>query len=59
MEPNTVFESITGVPAPRDEAVVAEPMNMRESPLLNGLFVGISRPPVVWAFPAGQTERSV
>ncbi|MGW0291982.1 hypothetical protein [Streptomyces tuirus] len=49
MEPNTVFESITGVPAPRDEVVVAEPMNMENAGAAcdfcpNGPFVGIKSP---------------
>lgn len=63
MEPNTVFEAITGVPAPRDEAVVAEPMNMENAGAAcdfcpNGPIVGVESPPVVWAFPAGQAEQS-
>ncbi|MBE9499812.1 hypothetical protein IHE61_21555 [Streptomyces sp. GKU 257-1] len=63
MEPNTVFESSTGVPAPRDEAVVAEPIDMENAGAAcdfcpNGPFVGIKSPPVVWAFPAGQAEQS-
>jgi hypothetical protein len=63
MEPNTVFEAITGVPAPRDEAVVAEPMNMENAGAAcdfcpNGPMHGIESPPVVWAFPAGQAEQS-
>ncbi|WP_069173475.1 hypothetical protein [Streptomyces griseus] len=63
MEPNTVFESITGVPAPRDEAVVAEPMNMESAGAAcdfypNGPIVGNESPPVMWAFPAGQVESA-
>ncbi|WP_269078168.1 hypothetical protein [Streptomyces sp. YIM 121038] len=29
--PSTVFEAITGIPAPREEAVTAEPMNMENA----------------------------
>ncbi|MGW1190842.1 hypothetical protein [Streptomyces sp. NPDC002559] len=58
MEPNTDFESITGVPAPQDEAVVAEPMDMENAGAAcgfcpNGPIIDIESPPVVWAFPAG------
>jgi hypothetical protein len=64
MEPNTVFEALTGVPAPRDEAAVATPMNLENAGAAcdfcpNGpLAGGIESPPVVWAFPAGQAEDS-
>ncbi|MFE3661274.1 hypothetical protein [Streptomyces sp. NPDC059165] len=63
MEPNTVFEAITGFPAPRDEAAVAEPMNLENAGAAcdfcpNEPATGIESPPVVWAFPAGQAEQS-
>ncbi|WP_157856006.1 hypothetical protein [Streptomyces aureocirculatus] len=61
--PSTVFEVITGIPAPREEAVTAEPMNMEHAGAAcdfcpNGPFYGTESPPVVWVFPAGQVENS-
>ncbi|MET9382260.1 hypothetical protein ABZY09_14570 [Streptomyces sp. NPDC002928] len=63
-QPNTVFEALTGIPAPRTDLATAEPMNMENAGAAcdfcpNGPLVGIESPPAVWAFPAGEVTRSV
>ncbi|MFD8335588.1 hypothetical protein ACFV42_23455 [Streptomyces solisilvae] len=62
-QPDTVFEALTGVPAPGDD-VVAEPINLETAGAAcdfcpNGPLAGVESPPVVWAFPAREATHSV
>ncbi|MFH9426390.1 hypothetical protein [Streptomyces sp. NPDC017529] len=63
-QPDTVFEALTGAPAPSPNAATAEPINMENAGAAcdfcpNGPLIGIPSPPVVWAFPTGEATQSM